>query len=105
MDHIEEWTPPPLPAIERPRPPYRRAEMMFHLLLPAAAFLIGLLLLLGWIHYVNNGDGTIDAKLTFVVGTVLTVLGGLELEIWRRRLRRLNAPAANAAECDRRGGG
>ncbi len=87
MDKLEEWT----PAIERRQPAYGRSEILFHLLLPLAALLVGVPLLIGSLHYVDVDTGVANPQLGFVVGVTLTALGGLELFVWRRRLR---APTA-----------
>jgi hypothetical protein len=91
MDKREEWT----PAIEGRRPAYGRGEILFHMLLPVAALLVGVPLLLGGLFYYDRNTGADQPQLSWLVGAVLAVLGGLELWVWRRRLR---APAAADAE-------
>jgi hypothetical protein len=93
--HTEgEWR----PAIERPTRHYGRGEILFHMLLPVAALLVGVPLLLGWIFYFNQSTGDREPQLSLWVGLALSVFGGLELLVWRRRLRKLRAPAAVDAE-------
>ncbi len=72
--------------------PCGRGEILFHMLLPLAALLVGVPLLLGGLHYVDGDTGAANPQLGFVVGVTLTVLGGLELFVWRRRLRALRRP-------------
>jgi hypothetical protein len=64
---------------------FGRGEAFFHMLLPVASLLFGVPLLVGWVSYYS--DGVREPELTFLTGCVFTVLGGLELIIWRRRLR------------------
>jgi hypothetical protein len=87
-DDVEEQ-PPAREAIAKRRPAYERGEIVFHMLLPAVSLLLGLTLLLGLLYYVNHGARANDEPfLNFVVGVVLTGLGGLELLVWQRRLGR-----------------
>jgi len=85
-DNVEE-RPPAREAIAKRQPAYERGEIVFHLLLPAVSLLIGLTLLVGLLRYVNHGTSAEDEPLlNFVVGGALTVLGGVELRLWQRRL-------------------
>jgi hypothetical protein len=97
-DDFGEQTPSPA-VTEKPRPSaYGRGEVVFHLLLPAVALLFGLSLLLGLLYYVNHGArGNDEPLLSFVVGIVFTVLGGLELLVWWWRLRQLGEVIAPAS--------
>jgi hypothetical protein len=89
-EEVEERQ-PARAAVAKRRPAYERGEIVFHMLLPAASLLLGLTLLCGLLHYVNHGASANDEPfLNFVLGVVLTGLGGLELLLWQGRLRRLN---------------
>jgi hypothetical protein len=81
------------PAAAKPRPVYGRGEASFHLLLPAVSLLIGLTLLVGLLRYVNHAASAEDEPLlNFLIGGTLTVLGGVELRLWQRRLGRPFTP-------------
>jgi hypothetical protein len=84
---------PPASPAAKSRPVYGRGEASFHLLLPAVSLLIGLTLLIGLLRYVNHGASAEDEPLlNFLIGGTLTVLGGVELRLWQRRLGRPFTP-------------
>ena len=87
---------PPAAKVESPRRlAYKGGEAVFHLLLPAVCVLLGGSLLLGLLRYVNHAPTPHDEPmLNFVIGVVLTGLGGLQFLVWWRRLRQLSAPRA-----------
>ena len=70
------------------RPRVREAGLTLrHMLLPAAALLLGVSSLLASVHWVDGNTGVEDPQFGFMVGVVLTGLGGWELRFWWRRLR------------------
>jgi hypothetical protein len=69
------------------RPGVRESgQILRHMLLPAAALLLGVSSLLASVHWVNGNTGVEDPQFGFTVGLVLTALGGWELRFWWRRL-------------------